>query len=47
MFAIIIAVLAFLIAGIMLLAITFFKGLKAIRISSQLEMERDKSKADR
>ena len=31
----------------MLLKNNFFIGIKAIRISSQLEMERDKSKLDR
>jgi hypothetical protein len=28
--------------GIVMLAITFFRGVKAIRISSSLEMERDR-----
>lgn len=47
MFAIIIAVFSFLMNGIVMLAITFFRGVKAIRISSQLEMERDRQKIER
>lgn len=43
----ILAIITFFLAGIQILGIVFFRNLKAIRISSQLEMERDRQRAER